>query len=112
MAEGIKRNAPRPGLAGYFGGSVRELGRSLKGLLRDADRDTDVVSITVLSQGPRGDNLRADGAVIVIKGGNYVELFEQWAKRCGLLTPGKPIVDADQVDAADAYEAEEEGDNA
>lgn len=45
MVEGIKRNAPRPGLAGYFGGSVRELGRSLKGLLRDADRDTDVVSI-------------------------------------------------------------------
>lgn len=97
MAEGVSRHRP-PGLAGYFGRSQRELGAELKRLLKEADRDTDVVSITVLSQGPRGDNLRADGAVVIIKEGRYVELFEQWAKRCGLLTPGKPIALGEEVD--------------
>lgn len=66
-------------------------------MLRDADRDDDIVSVTVLSTGPQGDHLRADGAVVVIKGGNYVELFSQWAERNKLLTRGKSIVEPDGV---------------
>lgn len=91
MTEGTPRS--KPGLAGYYNADLRGLAREVRQQLRDADRDRDVASATILSRGPVGDVLRADGAVVVIKGGNYVELFMQWAERNGLLTRGKRIVD-------------------
>lgn len=87
----------KAGLAGYFPASLRAMAGELRRMLRDADRDDDIVSVTVLSTGPRGDHLRADGAVVVIKGGNYVELFSQWAERNKLLARGKSIVGPEGV---------------
>lgn len=92
MAEGINR--ARPGLAGYFAKSIRELASEVRKLLRDADRDDDPASITILTRGPRqhGSEHQADGAVVILKGGATVALFCQWAERNKILTRGKPIV--------------------
>lgn len=94
MAEGVTRR--KPGLAGYFADSIRELAKEVRKLLRDADRDDDPVSITILSRGPASDGAEhlSDGAVVILKGGPTVALFCQWAERNRILTRGKPIVSA------------------
>lgn len=92
MAEGTTRT--RPGLAGYFSKGLRELASEVRKLLRDADRDDDPASITILTRGPmvHGAEHQADGAVVILKGGPTVALFCQWAERHKILTRGKPIV--------------------
>jgi hypothetical protein len=101
MSEGTSR--ARPALAGYYNADLRGLAREVRQQLREADLDSDIASVTILSMGPRDDVLRADGAVVVIKGGSYVELFMQWAARNGLLTRGKPIVDPHRPGGGGAY---------
>ncbi len=91
MSENTNRWPDRPGLAGYFSRHVRSLGEDLRRLLRAADRDSDPVSITILTEGPVGDELAADGAIVILKGGDTVALFCQWAERNKVLTRGKPI---------------------
>lgn len=92
MSEGQNRERPG-GLSDYFPKHLVALTKEIRRLLKDADRDSDPVSITILSQGANGDDLAADGAVVVLKGGDTVALFCQWAERNKVLTRGKPIVD-------------------
>ncbi|MBL9105172.1 MAG: hypothetical protein JNL82_29775 [Myxococcales bacterium] len=84
-------------LAKYYAREPRALAREFRQMLVDADQDSDVVSLTLLAPAhvhDFDDAVLADGAVVVIKGGKYIELFRQWAAQCGLLTTGKPISDA------------------
>lgn len=78
---------------------------SAQDLVDEAWQDSDAVSLTWLLQrtteaAPDEMDTRlpdepVDGAVVVIKGDANVRAFETWATERGLLTVGKPIVDAD-----------------
>lgn len=91
-----------PALSKYYATEPRALAREFRQMLVDADRDSDIVTLFILAP-PQvqelDDAVLADGAVVVIKGGRYVELFRQWAARCGLMTLEKPIVDQPQEGA-------------
>lgn len=91
MAEGITRRRAHSGggLADYYRGDRTRIVK----LLTDADRDSDLVSLTVLSEGPVGDCMKADGAIVILKGGSVVEFFREWAIRNRIMTADKPIVD-------------------
>ncbi len=58
-------------------------------LLREANRDSDQVSISSFGESPG----KIDGAVVVLKGDAVVRCFREWAVRNRLLTPGKPVKD-------------------
>jgi hypothetical protein len=91
--ETIRSTGHRARLADYFYRPISGLKHSLWALLHDADRDKDPVSLVGLTSSPTDDWLRADGAIAVLKGGDVVEMFRQWAVRNKILTPDKRIVD-------------------
>lgn len=62
-----------------------DLRGQLRGLVNAANRSPDVVSMLVLGK----DMDHAEGAIVVLRGRQAVQLFEQWAIRNRVLTPGR-----------------------
>jgi hypothetical protein len=59
----------------------------LRKLLRDAEGDSDRVSMLTLGD----DENKSEAAIVVIRGNAEIELFRQWAERNRIFTRGKSI---------------------
>jgi hypothetical protein len=86
MSEGTMRDRRPARLADEWPDSKGE--RTVRQLIRKASGDTDPVLIFSFAGERRED---ADAAVVVLKGRDVVRCFREWAKRNGVLTPGKGV---------------------